>query len=169
MQFINELAGENKLSKGNAEHVAKEVLDDPEKMNELIVCLSIEDEIIQIRAMNAIVFISKKNPQLLSPYKSNILQLFHATESPETKWQTVQCFKHVDFTQAEQSEIASELKKCLFASHKFLVAHSMEALADHIQKYSLDSTEFIRTIKQTSATGSPALQARGRKVLKKFG
>ena len=168
MEYIFLLDGTNRKSKGEAKQVSKNLRQFPEKFLELLECFNHPNQVIHIRAAHVIQMLASQIPMTIERYQKVITDIYKKTEVPEVKWILAQMLNQFTFTKAQQKGIKHILENDLNAPHKFLVAHTIEALANHLIKYHYNLTNFKSKLVQLTATGSPAIQARGRKILKKL-
>ena len=77
--LLAQLTGGDRRSIGRANQVAAAVLQSPETFPELIKGLWSEDSLVRMRAADAVEKISRQKPELLHPYKKELLGLMHET------------------------------------------------------------------------------------------
>ena len=74
-KIIRLLEGGDRRSIGHSDEVAAMVRESPNLFSDLIRALWSSDPIILMRAADATEKVTRKNPELLSPYKKNLLGL----------------------------------------------------------------------------------------------
>jgi len=86
------LTGGHPNSLGRTLEVVAAVLDTPDQMEELYQCFFGDDEIVRLRAANAIRRVFKDRPDWFSSYADRLLGEIAAIDQPSTKWTLAQLF-----------------------------------------------------------------------------
>jgi hypothetical protein len=80
------LRGGNRRSLDRANNVVTLILNQPARFPELIECLWRDDAVIRMRAADAAEKSSAQKPQLLRPFKAELLGLAAEASRPELRW-----------------------------------------------------------------------------------
>src|SRR5690349_289984 len=96
------LKGGDRRSIGRSNFVVKLVLRAPKRFAELIKCLWSDDPIVRMRAADAAEKISAAQPELLKPYKAELLGLLAETEQIEIRRHLAQMIPRLPLTQEER-------------------------------------------------------------------
>jgi hypothetical protein len=105
---------------------------------------------------------------LLSSYKRIIIKELSQIEQQEVCWHIAQVLPRLEYTAEQEKEIIEILKRYLSHKSKIVNVNAMEALVDLAEKNQTIVKEVIDTIRLHVETGSPAIQARGRNLLKRL-
>ena len=95
------LRGGDRRSIGRSNEVVKLVLRAPRRFAELIQCLWSDDPIVRMRAADATEKVSAIKPELLPPYKAELLGLLAETDQIELRWHLAQMVPRLPVTKAE--------------------------------------------------------------------
>jgi len=96
------LTGGNPRTLHNVDPVVKTVVAEPERLDELIVCvLDSEDEIVRMRAGDALEKVCRAQPLLLQPHVSLLLGDMAQIHQPSVQWHVAQMLGHVRLTSTQ--------------------------------------------------------------------
>lgn len=96
------LTGGSPRSLGRTEEVVRLVLDDQSRFGELFKTVFDDDEIIRLRAGDAIEKVARERPEWLTEYKKALLEEVAAIRQPSVQWHLAQIFGEIELTAAEQ-------------------------------------------------------------------
>src|ERR1700729_3699067 len=98
------LKGRDRRSIGNSNRVAELVLRQPDRLPELIECCWDADSVVRMRAADAAEKVSAKRPELLAPFKSELLALADETEQAELRWHLAQMIPRLRLLPKEREQ-----------------------------------------------------------------
>jgi hypothetical protein len=160
------LSGGDRRSIGRSTDVVKLVLRAPRRFAELIECLWSDDSIVRIRAADAAEKVSAYQPELLKPYKTELLGLLVEAEQIELRWHLAQMIPRLPLTQSERRRAAQTLQLYLEDRSSIVRTFALQALAD-ISRNDAELRLRVREILEHSVRrGTAAMKARARKLLK---
>ena len=159
------LTGADRRSIGRADEVAAMVLKHPASFAELMAGLWDVDPVVRMRAADAAEKVSHKQPELLHPFKAELLGLLAEASEQELRWHLAQMVPRLALTQKERLRAASLLKDYLKDRSSIVKTFAMQALADLARRDSALLPETIELLHQLTRNGTPAMRARGRKLL----
>jgi hypothetical protein len=163
--LIEKLSGGDRRSIGRSEEVVADILAQPDRFGELFECILTPDPLVRMRAADAAEKLTAKRPDLLQPHKDSLLHQVAQIPQQEVRWHVAQMLPRLQLSMQERQEAVSVLERYLEDHSKIVVTFSMQALADlALQDASLRPQVRAR-IEQLSASGSPAIRSRGRKLL----
>jgi hypothetical protein len=84
--LLKELSGGDLRSSGRANHIVARVAREPALFRQLFRGLSSRDRIVRMRAADAIEKITVDRPELLLPYKRDLLELAASSGEKEFRW-----------------------------------------------------------------------------------
>ncbi|MBW2430291.1 MAG: hypothetical protein JRF56_15135 [Deltaproteobacteria bacterium] len=166
--ILSKLRGGDRRSIGNVDMVVVAVKKKPGLLKNLVSGLFDPDAIIRMRAADAMEKISAGNPRLLQPFKSKLVGLAQQTHQQELRWHLAQMIPRLDLTPQETNTVTDIFVDYLTDDSKIVVTFAMQALSDLATKKGSVSTHVLDVLENLTQTGSPAIQARGKKLLPKL-
>lgn len=115
------LTGGDRRSLGRTEEVVGHVLLTPESMDELFSCLFHDDDVVRMRAGDALEKVCRQRPGLLAPYVDRILDDVAATEQPSVRWHVAQMLGEVALGPEQQRRALTVLDGYLRHSTDWIV------------------------------------------------
>lgn len=135
------LAGGNPRALARTEEVVQIVLRDKARVQELYHCLLEEDEIVRMRASDALEKVCRGRPAWLQAYVPQLLTEVAAIEQASVQWHLAQILGEVELTPGQRAAACRILKRNLAEKKDWIdVNYSMETLA----KFSRDDAQ-LRT------------------------
>jgi len=162
------LEGSDRRSIGRADEVARLVLKQPKLFRELIRCLWHDDPVIRMRAADAAEKITRVKPHLLQRYKSQLLGLLAETTQIEVRWHLAQMIPRLQLTSLERQRAAEALRRYLDDRSSIVRTWSLNALAELSQNDATLRSETKQLLEDAVRSGTAAMRARARKLLKGF-
>jgi hypothetical protein len=163
------LEGGDRRSIGRANEVASLVLKRPALFERLIACLWNESPVIRMRASDAAEKVSLERPDLLKPHKAELLGLLAETEERELRWHLAQMIPRLRLNGRERRQAAAKLRSFLSDRSSIVKTCAMQTLADLAEQDARLRSEVVERIEELVRTGTPAMRARGRKLLPRLG
>lgn len=159
------LAGGDRRSIGRSDAVAAMVLARPALFRSLIKGLWDQDALVRMRAADAAEKVSLQKPKLLQPFKAELLGLLAETREQELRWHLAQMVPRFSLTAAERAHAASILRTYLDDRSSIVRTFAMQGLADLAVADEKLLPETVELLGRLTRTGTPAMRARGRKLL----
>lgn len=160
------LKGGDRRSIGRSNHVVKLISRAPSRFAELMQCLWSDDPIVRMRAADAAEKVSAVQPELLKPYRTELLGLLAEAEQIELRWHLAQMIPRLQLTQGERRRAFEALQLYIEDRSSIVRTFALQALAD----LSRGDAEFRPLVKeileQSIVRGTAAMKARARKLLK---
>ena len=164
--LLAKLTGGDRRSIGRSNEVAAEAQAHPELIPILVEGLSSEDLLIRMRAGDALEKATRQRPDLLEPHRSLLLSLATTTAEQELRWSLAQMLPRIQWSAEDRKKVVETLFGYLADKSTIVKVMALQALSDLTrQDPSLTST-VVQAIHQESVAGRPAVQARGRKLLR---
>jgi hypothetical protein len=167
--FSRVLQGGDRRSIGNSNQIAALILKNPRRFSELIECLWSDDPIVRMRAADAAEKASLKKPELLAPFKAELLGLAEEAVQAELRWHLAVMLPRLPLSR-------TDCKRARFILHKYLSDRSsivktcaLQGLAELARGDAAIEAEMIDLLETVCRTGTPAMKARSRNLLKQFG
>src|SRR5271163_2220629 len=103
------LQGGDRRTIGRADQVAAIVSGTPKRFPELIAGLWSEDPLVRMRAADAAEKVTRKNPELLRPYKKELLGLMAEATQQELRWHLAAMVPRIALNAKERRAVISVL------------------------------------------------------------
>ena len=163
--ILEKLKGGDRRSIGRVEEVVQDVLSDPSLFRALFKGLSSGDPVIRMRSADAVEKITATHPDYLQPYKAEIMGRLANIQQQEVRWHVAQMLPRLKTSQGERAIIADILLGYLNDKSNIVRTFAMQALADIAETEPLLLPRVIPLLEELTREGSPAVKARGRKLL----
>lgn len=165
-ELLQTLSGTDRRSVGEADHVALRVLEQPELIGILFQGLETTDPVLRMRCADAIEKVTAQRPELLLPFKQYILQQLVTIDQQEVRWHVAPMLARLPLTTDEANTVVALLLSFTTDHSSIVKTMAMQALADIARRSPRLLPEIRLHIEELSVTGTPAMKARGRKLLK---
>jgi hypothetical protein len=166
--ILSLLQGGDRRSIGRSNEVAARVLENPRLFPTLISGLWHDDPLVRMRAADAAEKVTRNLPELLVPHKKELLGLMAETEQAEVRWHMAVLAPRLPLSSSERQLIISLLKGYLQDHHSIVKTLALQGLADLAQIDLEIRMEVREIVQQAARSGTPAMKARSRKLLKKL-
>lgn len=162
------LEGRDRRSIGRANEVSRLVLKTPRRFRELIQCLWHENPVVRLRAADAAEKVSAQKPRLLDRHKPELLGLLAETEQIELRWHLAAMIPRLRLTPLERQRAATTLQLYLDDRSSIVKTFALQGLTDLSQDDAPLRTKVKHLLVDALHSGTPAMRARARHLLKKF-
>lgn len=163
------LEGSDRRSIGRSDDVAQLVRREPRRFRELMRCLWNENPVVRVRAADAAEKVSAKNPPLLDRYNAKILGLLAEAQQIELRWHLALMVPRLRLTAPERQRAVAALQRYLDDRSSIVKTFALQGLADLARDDSVGVHGKLRLLlEQAVQSGTPAMKARARKLLKKY-
>ncbi len=160
------LTGGDRRSIGRADEVADLVRLKPGTTAELIECLWDDDACVSMRAADALEKVSREDAGRLKPYKAALFDLLLEATQKEIRWHLALIIPRIRLSAAESLRAAEILEGYLEDSSSIVKTLAMQGLADLTLQHTGLLPRVLDLIRTLTRTGTPAMRARGRMLLK---
>jgi hypothetical protein len=168
LKILAMLQGSDRRSIGRANQVAKLVLQQLKLFPRLIACLWHDDPIIRMRAADAAEKVSVQKPRLLDRHKPELLGLLAEAEQIELRWHLAAMIPRLRLTPAERHRAAVALHRYLEDRSSIVKTFALQALTDLAQNDVAMRPRVKQLLEDALQSGTPAMRARARHLLKKY-
>jgi hypothetical protein len=163
------LSGGDRRSIGRVAEVVALIERRPKTTSFLVGCLWDEDSRVCMRAADALEKISRKQTFLLKPHTASLLgSLLAETTQQEMKWHLAVVLPRLQLTDSECRRVADILQSYLADKSSIVKTFAMQGLVDLTGQCASLHRGVIDLIRTLTRTGTPAMRARGRKLLQKL-
>jgi hypothetical protein len=163
--ILRKLEGGDLRSIGRSNEVVAEVLAERKLFSALFAGLSVYDPVVRARAADAVEKISAIHPEYLRPYRAKLVGELAHCEQKEVRWHVAQMLPRLRWNAREQQEVCDILTDYLRDSSSIVKTFAMQALADLTTQAPELRPTVLRQLQKLTASGTPAMRARGRKLL----
>lgn len=162
----NLLSGGDKRSLGKSQIVVEQTRKAPSLFKEVYEAIYAEDEVLAMRAVDAIEKIAKKQPEWLMPYKSDLLNQMSHFKTKEHRWHVPLLLSYLTLSKKEVTKVYKQLTAWLKddKSGKIAKVNCLQALVDLSLKYPELKNGVKRLLNEQIEEKSPSIQARVRKL-----
>jgi HEAT repeat protein len=166
--IVDQLRGGDRRSIGRSNEVVAEITANSNLFSAVFLGLLADDPVLRARAADAIEKVTRQSPQLLNPYKSELLGSVARLKQKEVRWHIAQMLPRLKCSEAEQRRAVAILKEYLRDSSSIVRTFAMQALADFADQNRRLRPAVIAKLQKLTVTGTPAMRARGRILLKRM-
>ena len=166
--LLEQLEGGDRRSIGRSPQVVAEVLADPSLFEVVFSGMSEPNPLVRSRCADAVEKITARHPEYLDAHKGQLLRLAGAATQQEVRWHIAQLISRVKLKRAERRKVVGILSDYLADASKIVKTFAMQALADIAADDAELRAPIVQRLEELTRTGSPAMKARGRKVLAKL-
>ncbi len=168
MSILDKLRGGDLRSIGRSNEVARDIEKNVSLFETVFKGIYDSDPLIRMRSADVIEKVTQNKPELLSNHTSEVISILTTAKQQEVCWHMAQIAPRIAYSPNEENEIIKALKRYLTHKSKIVRVSAMESLANIAERNRSILNEVIEIIKMQKATGSPAIQARGRKLLQRL-
>lgn len=166
--IIEMLKGGDRRSIGRASDVVGRILKEPDLFDLLISGMCLDDPILRMRCADAAEKITAIHPEYLLPHKNVFLTALAKVDQAEVRWHVAPMLARLPLSDIEQKEVAGILTVYLKDRSSIVKTASIQALFDLAMRNHSLLPLALRHIKEVVVLGTPAMQARSRKLLAKI-
>jgi hypothetical protein len=166
---LDKLKGGDRRSIGRSNQVVRSVRRQPALFPALIDGMFHEDELVRMRAADAVEKLTLSSPEWLRPFKRGLIGLAASTEQQELRWHLAQILPRLELSRRGRMVVAAIFRSYLQDQSRIVRTFAMQGLAD-LAKQDPRLRDSIRPfIASLMRTGSPSMKSRGRKLLLRLG
>ena len=127
-----------------------------------------EERVVRLRAADAAEKVTRKFPAWLRPYKKELLGLMAETVEPEIRWHLAVMVPRLPLTENDRQMVFSALCKYLEDSSSLVRTFALQGLADLAAGTPAIQPKVMEMLRLATRSGSAAMKARSRKLLKEM-
>jgi HEAT repeat protein len=166
--FWRMLQGGDRRSIGASNQVVRQTLQNPRRMRELVECLWSDDALVRMRAADAIEKVSVPHPDLIQRFKAELLGLSRETGQPEIRWHMALILPRLHLSRTEIERARATLRSYLQDQSSIVKTCTLQGLMELSEGDAQAQAETVELLEICCRTGTPAMKARSRKLLKGF-
>jgi hypothetical protein len=161
-------AGRHRLSSGRTAEVIDLVRAHPRKAAQLLECFWDEDPGVAMRAADALEKLSRNHPSLLSSWKAPLLGLLAQATQNKLRWSLAATIPRLELTIPECRRVARTLQSWLEDTNSIVKTCALQGLADLTSQDPSLQPVVLDLLRIHSRSGTPAMRARGRMLLRQL-
>jgi len=163
--LLSRLQGGDRRSIGRSNEVTGLVLKHPRLFSALVEGMWHQDSRVRMRAADVVEKVSRSEPVWLKPFKVELLGLMAETRQHELRWHLALIAPRLPLT-AQERRRAVEMVHCYLEDRSSIVkTFAMQGLADLASSDAELRPAIIELLRKLTGSGTPAMKARGRKLL----
>lgn len=164
--ILTDLGGGDLRSKGCSDQIASRVIENPLLFRELFAGMHSGDSpVVRLRAADAIEKVTRLHPEYLRPYKRTLMAKIANTDEPGVRWHVAQLLPRLNLTRKDLPRALAILQAYINDPSRIVATFAMQALSDLATQFPHLLPEVLPELRQHTKFGSPAMRARGRKLL----
>lgn len=160
------LTGGDRRSIGRADEVVELIKQQPNRLDQLLACLSDDDSRVLMRAADAAEKISREDAGSLQPHKKLLLRLLSEAKQQELRWHLALIIPRLRLTPSERRNTADRLQEYLDDRSSIVKTFALQGLTDLVRQDPNLGPEVLKLLRSVTKTGTPAMKARARKLLR---
>ena len=166
--LAEQLAGGDRRGIGRVDTVAGAILADPRRLTELWACLGNPDPLIRTGAADALEKISRERPEMIAPWKGELLSGTAEDGTAEVRWNLLAIVPRLALTAAEADAFGERLAAYVDADASRIVrATALEALVTIGLAHPGAAPVAKRLLTAALDDSTPSLRARARRLLRR--
>ncbi len=166
--ILEKLKGGDRRSIGRANEVVRQVLRTPALLGELFKGMRSGDPLVRMRAADAAEKVTAQRPDLLQPFKRSLLHAIANIDQQEVRWHVAQMIPRLHLTPTERVRAAGVLFAYLSLKSRIVRSFALQALVSLSYHDPELRRRVTKVLRQVVVSGSPAIQARARKLLEQL-
>ena len=163
--LLRKLKKGDRRSIGRSNEVVSEVLANPRLFRVVFSGLFADDPGVRMRSADAMEKVTARRPELLRPYKEKLIRELAATDQKEIRWHLAQMISRLKLNAPQRRRVYGALLSYLDDRSSIVRTFAMQALVDIAKDAPPLIPAVRRRIMVLTNTGTPAMKARGRKLL----
>ena len=132
---------------------------------ELMTGMWSDDPVLRMRAADAAEKVSRKNPELLKPYKAELLGLMAEADQQELRWHLGAIVPRLPLNYRERHRAAASLEDYLEDRSSIVKTFALQGLTDLAKNDPDLRPPVVERLREAERSGTPAMRARSRKLL----
>lgn len=163
--ILQQLRGGDRRSIGASARVVQQVLARPALFRVVFGGMSDADPLVRMRCADAVEKITVQRPEYVARYKRRLIALAQSACQQEVRWHVAQLLSRVTLNKSDRRRVVGILSVYLTDDSWIVKTFAMQSLADIAAKDAELRSAIVQRLEELTRTGSPAMKARGRKLL----
>ena len=159
------LGGGDRRSIGRSNRVVAIIRRHPILFPALIDGMHHADELVRMRAADAVEKLTVTNPEWLQPFKARLIKLAARATQQELRWHLAQVLPRLELSRRDREIVVEVCRRYLQDKSRIVKTFAMQSLADLAKQDPRLMNSIRPLIASLTRTGSPSMKSRGRKLL----
>lgn len=165
---LRKLEGGDRRSIGRSNEVVGDVIADPKLFEAVFSGLRSGDAVLRARAADAIEKVTAQHPEYLQPYRKELIGSIADCDQKEVRWHVAQMLPRIRWNTLERKRVLGILMGYLNDGSSIVKTFAMQALVD-LARQTPELMPVVRVhLRELTAIGTPAMKARGRRLLREL-
>ncbi|OQW32641.1 MAG: hypothetical protein A4E19_04560 [Nitrospira sp. SG-bin1] len=165
LTVLHLLKGGDRRSIGRSNHVVALVRRQPALFPVLIGGMHHADELVRMRAADAVEKLTEMNPEWLRPFKARLITLAGRATQQELRWHLAQMLPRLTLSKRDRVIVLALLRRYVKDESRIVKTFAMQGLTDLAKQDPRLAKSIRPLLLSLTRTGSPAMKSRGRKLL----
>ena len=162
------LSSGDRRSIGRANEVVSFVLGNEAALPDLVAALGNKNEVVRMRAADAIEKVSAIRPDLVTPFADDLLDAVAIWNQQEINWHAAQILPRLDLAPVQQNMAISALFGFLAQKSRILRTFALTGLVEFTKRDPSLRDQVIPEVQRAAASGIPSLEVRARKLIQRM-
>ncbi len=167
--ILKMLQGGDRRSIAGSNRAVALIMAQPQLFDVLISGIVLDDPLLCMRCADAAEKVTALRPEYLRPHKRKLIEDWSRIEQKEVRWHVAAMLSRLQLNQREQQRVINILFSYANDTSSIVKTMAMQSLADLAMRDEKLRPLVRQHIKELSVTGTPAMRARGRKLLVTLG
>ena len=163
--ILRRLSGGDRRSIGRSNEIVEEVLKRPSLFRYLFEGMASDDAVVRMRAADVAEKVTARKPELLQPYKRKLLAIAGSSDQQEVRWHAALMIPRLKLTAKERAVAMGIFFDYLRDHSSILKTFAMQGLATLASVDLRLREKILPLLRELTEVGTPAMRARGRKLL----
>lgn len=163
------LSGGNPRSLGKTHEVVANILKDSLSIDELFACLFSTDEIVRLRASDALEKVCRVRPELIIPFTERLLHDVPRIRQPSVQWHLAQILAAIPLSPEQAERAVKLLLYNLHTMRDWIVTNTtLDALAVFVQNGAFPKQSFAQVLHTHTTSPYKSVAAKAHKLMHTF-
>jgi len=159
------LGGGDRRSIGRSNQVMAIIRRQPALFSALIDGMHHTDELVRMRAADAVEKLTVTNTEWLQPFRAQLIKLAARATQQELRWHLAQVLPRLELSRRDREIVVEVCRRYLQDKSRIVKTFAMQSLADLAKQDSRLTNSIRPLIASLTRTGRPSMKSRGRKLL----
>ncbi len=160
------LTGGHPNSLGHTEEVIHFVFENPGELKTLFDCLFVSDELVRMRAGDALEKICRVHPDWFSDYIDRLQTEVYKIDQPSVQWHLVQMMGELDLNEIQTKRAIEILRSNLEHATDWIVLNfSIEIMYKFVKENTSLATDYSKQLKRLMSDPHKSVSKRAQKYL----
>jgi hypothetical protein len=163
--ILAKLSGGDRRSIGRSNEIVEEILKRPSLFRYLFEGMASDDAILSMRAADVAEKVTARQPDLLQPHKKQLFTIAGSSDQQEVRWHAALMIPRLKLTARERAVAMDIFFDYLRDRSSIVKTFAMQGLATLATADPRLSEKILPLLRELTEVGTPAMRARGRKIL----